>query len=470
MTARYGRWRSPPERVTLAPGEERTLALALIPPPLPAEPREIIFCRGELPPIFVARAEQCELDRVPEGARAFDPPALGFDGDGTWVAPPGAAVAAIAPLYLAALARGLTPLVLLEPAARAGPDGWNAPPAGRRTVVAGRAGELPAVAPGSAGFSDGPSLVLTVGREPAAGQTIAIDGVTPVRVRAAAWDPAGVTRLDLLHGARVILSSEAAAPKPVLRLDGETALASPGVLIARAFTARGAEAVSGLVRVALAGPPAPSAAAPLADWTSPRRGFALQFRVTAEEDLAGTLFARAGEGARLAPPEMPLALRRGDAFTLAFTLALPERREFPAALPVTLATAAGALWQGAILIAPWDLDTFRPEGAPALVRQETRIGYKLGPVTVRALRTVPAPRALILEIFADGRPDAAAKATIAGLPPRRPVALSASLPGRRGWHVIELDPEGYRIAAGATIAIEAGSDGTSLLGGVRILE
>ncbi|HNR99675.1 MAG TPA: hypothetical protein PKX48_06360 [Planctomycetota bacterium] len=470
VTARYGRWRSAPERVTLAPGQERRLAFSLVPPPLPAAARELIVCRGELPPIFVARAEQCELDRVPAGARGLNPAAPAFDGDGVWIAPPEVAVAAIAAPYLAALARGLAPLVLLEPAARAGPDGWNAPPAARRTVLAGRAGEFPALAPGGAGFSDGPSLVLAVGRDPAAGQTIAIDSAARLRVRAAAWDPAGVTRLELLHGASVILSSEAPEPKPVLRLDGEASVASPGVLIARAFTARGAEAVSGFARVALAAPPAAGAIAPLADWTSPRRGFELQFRVTASEDLAGTLFARAGEGARLAPPEMPIALRRGDALTLGFILALPERREFTAALPVTLATAAGELWQGAILVAPWDLDALRPEGVPAIARQETRLGYKLGAVTVRALKTAPAPRALVLDVFADGRAGAAVKATLAGLPPRRAVTLSHPLPPRRGWHVIELDPEGYRIAAGATIAIEAGPEGTALLGGVRILE
>jgi hypothetical protein len=469
-SARAGRWRAAPERIVLAPGEEKKPVFACTPPALPATPREIIYFRAELPPIFVARAEQCEFERIPADARAFDPAHPAFDADATWAVAPGVRIAAFAPAYFAALAEGRTPIVLVENAARVTAGGWDSLPGARRTIVAGNARSLPPVVAGGAGVSEGPTVVLAADRAPVAGQTVRIDAAKTVRVRAMAWDPQGIARLEIRLGTRAALLCEAETPEPVMHIEGDLVLSTPTFVIAYARTTRGEEALSGVMRVELKNGRARGAYAPLRDWTSPQRAFGVPLRVTAREDLADTLYACAKTGVRVAPPETPLALRAGDAVTLDFTLALPDVRELPAHVPVTLLTAAGTVWEGTILVAPWDLDVFRPEGAPTLVRQEGRIGLKFGALPLRALAPVAAPRALVLEVFGEGWSDASIALTIRGAPPRQPLVLAKPLPARRGWHTIEYETAGYRIAPGTALQLEARAAGTALLGAVRALE
>jgi hypothetical protein len=471
LTARYGQWRATPARLTLAPGEEKKTLFALVLPALAATVREIVYVRTELPPSFIATAEQCEFERVRSDARTFDPAKPAFDRDGIWVVAPEVRLSAFTPAYFAALAEGRLPIVIAENAARVTPYGWDASPATRRTIVAGAAGRLPEVGPGSAGISEGPAIVLAADRVPAAGQTIGISAKKTVRLHATAWDACGLTRLEIRDGMRAALTTEAATPQNVLQLEGDVVLVAPSFLIAYARSANGDEALSGVVRVVPEKTRAHSGIVPLCDWTSPHRTFGIQFRVTASAHVADTLLVRAREGAHAAPPEMPLSLRKGDAVTLAFTLALPDRREFPAHVPVTLATSAGAVsWDGTILVSPWDLDTFRPDGAPTLMRQETRIGFKLGALTLRALRPIAKPRALVVEVFGEGWNDAAIAITLQGLPPRQALVLVMPIPARRGWHTIEFNPAGYRIAAGVALTVEARAPGIALLGGLRVLE
>ncbi len=473
LTARYGRRRTPPRSLTLAPGEEKKTLFTFALPRLAATAREIAYFPDavEFPPVFVARAEQCEFARVPADARAFDPARPALEEGGVLVVAPGTRLAAFAPAYFAALAKGGLPLVFAVNTPRVTPRGWDVLPAARRALVAGVADRLPEVVAGSAGVTEGPALVLAVDRAPAAGRTLRIDAKKTVRVHASAWDACGVARIELREGARTVLAADATTPQLVLQLEGDVVLSAATFLIAYARSVDGAEALSGVLRVAGPEKTPLGGAAPLCRWTSPQRALGIQFRVTAARDTTDTLFARAREGARVAPPELPFVVRKGDAPTLEFTLALPDRREFPAQVPVTLALSSGAvLWDGTIVVAPWNLDVFRPEGVPTLVRQEGRIGFRLGPLTLRALTTLSAPRALVLEVFGEGWNDASVAITVRGMPPRQPLALSAPIPARRGWHTLQLDAAGYRIAEGVALTIEARAPGAVLLGAVRALE
>ena len=186
--------------------------------------------------------------------------------------------------------------------------------------------------------------------------------------------------------------------------------------------------------------------------------------------MTDRLFLKAQADAGIAPSEVPLHLKAGDQFVLTAIMGLPPAREFPAVIPVTLATHNGELWKGPILVCPWDARVLCPAGAPRVRRHERRIGYCADGLIIRTLTAYATPKALSLDIFSEGWKNAELILSVQGAPPRSPITATQALPARRAWHTLTYDLGGYSLVRHSTITLKVVSRGTVLLGGIRVVE
>ena len=278
-----------------------------------------------------------------------------------------------------------------------------------------------------------------------------------------------------MHAGSVeVLSIRGSPADTVLSVAGELILAETTALKATARNGAGKRSVSDSIEIA-AEEAWPAGAAglqayPLATWTSPTRSRRTHFRLRTDRDVADTLLVVLGQGYRAIPQEFPLVLRSGDRTTLTLELVVPDRREFPASCPLSLVAGTSTVWQGSLLVCPWEIDRFKPEGAPLLGTHNERIGFVARNLRLRTATPCAAARTLVAECFTEGFQDSTLRVRVSRPIPRVPLTLTKALPTRRAWHTLAFDLGGMPIARGRRIEVDATSRGTVLLGGIRILE
>ena len=459
VTAAHARLAGPMRTVTLVPGETTHVSVPIDAPVETPLPSRIVFTpTGDFDPAMAA-AEGWVVRTPPPWALRDTPEPARAGATIVRVVPDHVPLPEFAAQYARRLDLGV-PMVA-APAAGATPLRQMLLP---HDVNVSSQTPPP---PGAAGITEGPGIVLTLARH-VPGGVLTIDAPVEHRVRATAWDPDGMVRIEILSGSEVLVRAERADGLPVLQATGRFRFDRDTVLVAHAVSAGGAHAVSGAIAVRGTGPWQGNVtrvqAAPLAAWTAPQRAMALHFQVRVHIPLAERAFLDAGGGARIIPSEFPLALRAGDRVTLSSAIEPPAERDFPAALPVTLRIGGGAVWHDPVLLCPWECDTFAPDTTARLRREGARYGLHADGLTLAATRHVFGLRGVDVEVFSDGTKDAGLDISVQAMPPRVGVTLTVPVPPRRGWHPVTFDLGGIHVSRGGTFVFTPRGGGTLLIG------